>query len=102
VTTNIELTGGPHGRNTKLLIDGHEMHGLHRVELVADVNDVIRVTAYHYAAVTASVEGVDAQAWVAKVQCRSEERWEVVAEATADKLSQALFDCARQLELVGA
>src|SRR5262245_13411472 len=40
-----KITGGPHGKNAKLEIDGVEKR-VHRVEVVIDVNDAVRVTTY--------------------------------------------------------
>jgi hypothetical protein len=52
--SKVKLTGGPHGKDTKLEVDGEEVHGVHRVVLVADINDAIRITTYQI--VTAAVE----------------------------------------------
>jgi hypothetical protein len=36
----MKLTGGPHGKNLKLEVDGEELRGVYHVDMAVDVNDV--------------------------------------------------------------
>ena len=43
-----EITGGPHGKNTVLTVDGQKVEKVHRVELTLDVRDVVRMTTFQF------------------------------------------------------
>lgn len=101
------LTGGPHGKNTELKIDGQRVPKVHRVELVADVNDAVRITVYQFASADVELSIVDGSVTMAyEVRVSEPEpderghlRPKLLAEARADTIWQALYDCAKQLEL---
>lgn len=98
-TTKVELKGGPNSHDVELWIGGQKQNGVRRVDLVADVGDLIRITTYQYAEVVASVEGIVQPVWTTKVNFHGDEGWKVLAHSSADTLWQALADCSKQLEL---
>ena len=51
----VTITGGPHGKDTELTIDGVRAKGAHRVEAVWDVKDAVRLTVHSL--VTARFDG---------------------------------------------
>ena len=53
----IKLTGGPAGHRMKMEVDGVEVKGVLRVELVADVNDVVGVQTFQFVSMDILVEG---------------------------------------------
>lgn len=52
----VEITGGPAGKDTKLVVDGVMQEAVHRVEITLDVNDAVRVTTFQFAEVVASFD----------------------------------------------
>ena len=98
------IEGGPHGHNTKTYVDDVLQRGVTRVEFVADVNDAIRVKTFQIGVVNVHVQikhGYVAHVARVDVRLNSEDglSYEVVAEAEADTLWQAVMDCALQLQL---
>ena len=44
----ITITGGPHAKNTKMLVDGVEVKALSHIDVSFDINDAVRVTTHSY------------------------------------------------------
>ena len=100
----VDIQGGPHGHNTKFLVDGVQQKAVTRIELIFDVNDAVRMKTFQIAvAKVGAVVKVSAISFAAKVavQLTSEDgaSYEVLAEAEADTIWQALHDCAEQIRL---
>lgn len=108
---SVSISGGPHGRNVEMRKDGERMKGVTRFELTGDSNDVVRLKTFQIVRVIADlrvdshVHAVTARVLIPadpipESQFVSDPIGEqVVAEATADTLWEALRDCSRQLEL---
>lgn len=101
----VRITGGPHGKNTRLEVDGERVPATTRVEIVADVGDVIRMKTFQLVEAVVEVEGSVQQVVTVRVNQRVPDpdqpdypRWSPLVEATADTVWQALYDCAKQLE----
>jgi hypothetical protein len=102
----VKIIGGPHGKDTVMEIDGVRVAKTTRVEVVFDVNDIVRLKTFQYveAIVEAEIpEGTTTHVWTARVNQMVPDglvqTWERLAEATADSDWQALMDCAKQLEM---
>jgi len=52
----VELVGGPMGKTARLTIDGVEPPKIHRIEIEADVRDIIHVKTYQFAEIRVEVE----------------------------------------------
>lgn len=99
------LTGGPHAKDTKLLVNGEEVPGVTRVEIVLDVNDVIRIKTYQIGEVVfegeALVEDAGFHITVKMIEPPGEDyvrRWLDVAVGTGVTVPQALRDAANNME----
>lgn len=106
----LKLSGGPLGKGSKLEIDGEEVRGVTRLEVVADVQDLVKATVTYL--VTADLEikvsKVATQYAVAVRQPVTErhddngaiqiESWEVIAQGVGDTLRKALLDAAHSIE----
>lgn len=100
----VEITGGPHGHNTRYLVDGVLQRSVSRAEVVFDVNDAIRIKTYQFGVVSVNVEvksGAVVHAVRVVVHLNSDDGagYEVLAESEAATLWQAVADCAGQLRL---
>jgi hypothetical protein len=60
----VELSGGPHGKNLEFKIDGEIVPKTTRVEIVADVNDVVRIKTYQFVELVT----IDLEAIIDKVE----------------------------------
>lgn len=56
----VRITGGPHGKNTHITIDGEPMRGVYELELTAGAQDVIRLTTRQIVVVEADLEVTNA------------------------------------------
>lgn len=66
---HFELSGGPHGHKIVPLLNGKPMKGVHRIEITADVNDVIRVKTYTFASVDVELDAlVDPTGYLVRVR----------------------------------
>ena len=95
----MKITSGPHGKDTKVEIDGKPVTHLTRVDIAIAVHDAVRVQLHQFATVEAELEvhpGSVTRPTKVAVLVKGEG---VVAEAKADTIWEALADCARQLEL---
>ena len=100
----IRIHGGPHGRQVRALVDGVEVAGVTGLVLRADVNDVTRLTTYQFVEADVEVEGEHQPSFNVAVRRRVPDgngylAVEEIAGAQADTIHEALYDCARQLEL---
>ena len=106
------ISGGLHGKNTVVEVDGERMERVSRVEVVFDVNDAVRVKTFQIAEVYIEVEvepGNHQHAHTAVVYATASQELLApgefmvgrveIARATADTLWEALTDCAKQLKL---
>lgn len=76
----LRLTGGPFAGNLKATLDGVEMERVHRIEVTADVNDVVRVKTYQIIEIELELASdVEDAGWVASVS-------EIVIERIGDGL----------------
>jgi hypothetical protein len=68
----VEITGGPHGKNTQLKVDGKVIPKVHRVDLSLSVNDVVRLTTYQFvqAMVELETRGVEDGGYIASIELR--------------------------------
>jgi hypothetical protein len=92
----LKLRGGPHPNNITLELDGKEIESSTdmKLSLSMGVNDVVRATWTQF--ITPDVE-MELGQQLFRVKVRDEDfGW---IEAKADTVWQALYDCARQLEL---
>jgi hypothetical protein len=105
---SISITGGPHGRNVEMRKDGERIKGVTRFELTGDVNDVLRLKTFQIIRAVVDLHAEHEHAVVVNVLAMREEGREgkivvvgeeLIATSTADTVWQALYDCARQLEL---
>lgn len=102
-TTNfpvLSITGGPIGRDVKMLLDGEPMRKVTGFKLSGMVNDVIRLKTYQIVQVAVSL-GVDEVENEAKITVsqQTEEGLILLGEVKADTVWEALIDAGRQLEL---
>jgi hypothetical protein len=108
VFPTISISGGPHGRNVEMRKDGERLKGVTRFELTGDINDVLRLKTFqivravvelqveHTHAVTVNVFAMREEDRSGQIVVVGEEQ---IATAMADTVWNALYDCARQLEL---
>lgn len=98
----VRVEGGPHGRNLKLTVDGEELKGVHRAELIFDVHDVVRIKTSQFVEAIVEIEEAklvpSARVKVIRPSLEGA-AYEVLAESAADTVWEALYDCARQIEL---
>lgn len=98
----VKITGGPHGRVVEMEIDGEKVARVHRVELVARVDDVVRVTTYQYAQVDVEVEASTKERYAASVYLRTSDgdqtAWKKSAVGEGDTLREAIEDALIQYE----
>lgn len=106
-----ELSGGPTGKNQKLVIDGVEQKGVTAVNVNIDVNDIARLTVTRIAEISAVLTegGVD-DVWDLRLMQRKTVfvegqgetvAYEPLAAVKADTISQGLTDLAIQLKREG-
>jgi len=102
-----KITGGPHGKNGHIEVDGVPLTRVRRVDITIDSTDVVRVKTLQFAEVMVEVEVLPenhTQVHTVVVYAAYEmghetlER-EELARSTADTIWEALYDCGRQLEL---
>ncbi len=91
VKSKIEITGGPHAKNTKITVDGEEVPGIYHAEVILDVNDAVRVKMEHFMTAAVSVSGTIEKSYkVAIYRAR-------MIEAIGDTISDALHHAAELL-----
>lgn len=69
---HVVLTGGPHGKNIDMKVDGKKVPKVYKVELEASVHDVVRLTTYQFVNVSIELEtrGVEDGGYIASVEFR--------------------------------
>lgn len=97
----VRITGGPHGHDTKVEIDGVEQRGVFRLNFRADVSDAIRVELWRFAKVEVEVEAEveDIHRVVVKVQDRV---WQAIGDGTLPGALRALADVVEESEQSGS
>lgn len=97
------ISGGVHGKNTKIEVDGVPMERVSRVEVVLDVRDAVQITTHQLGEVFIEIEaepGSLTQKSTVVVWLNIPGEYlqrEELARATADTMWQALDDCVKQL-----
>lgn len=95
----VVIKGGPTGKDVDMTIDGGKPKKVHRVEIVADVNEVVRVTTYQFAEIHVEVEtpGSEDGGWIVALRAPDigpgpDDRiviraWRTIAEAKGKDLA---------------
>jgi len=96
---DVRVVGGPSGRSVEVWVGGEKVPGLSHAELYFDVNDVVRLKTTKIVFANYEGQAVVHPSYHLKVHEIFEAGYEMIAEATADTVWEALYDCARQLEL---
>jgi hypothetical protein len=88
--------------------DGERIRGVTRFELTGDINDLLRLRTFQIVRAVVQLQAEHVHAVTVNVLAMREEQRqgqivvvgeEQVATSTADTVWEALYDCARQLEL---
>ena len=100
--SEIEITGGPHAKNMKIMVDGEEVIGLYHADVQLDVNDAVKVTLSHFMTavikVTADVvENYKVAVYRVTIGDDGTVDQEKLAEEAGNTISEALNHCASRL-----
>lgn len=109
----VKVAGGPHGRNLEMTVGDQRLDGVHRVEIVMDVNDVVRMKTFQFVAVDIDTEAIVEAGGIAIIvrtpklaEMEDPEvgaldtvvgGWETLAEGRGASLKSALLDAADKL-----
>ena len=101
----VSIGGGPSGPSVRLERDGEQLRGVTGFALEGDARDVLRLRTYQVVKATVAVRVKDHRhAFFVDVVSQPDlgsdsMESKLLATAEADTIWQALYDCARQLEL---